>query len=241
MCGRFVGAYSTERLLAELGDAASEIGVPLDLDASAMTFGSSPNYNVAPTQSVPVLHILEGRVVGVRMNWGLVPRWAKDASRASSMINARSETVTEKPSFRGLVKGHRCIVPMDGFYEWDRTDPRKKVPYFVHRDDGNLLLVAGLWTESPLVPSAKSFCILTRESGDDLGRIHDRCPVHLDAGQAMEWLSDIDAPLELTGVQGNPRLDPRRVSTEVNSVRHNGPQLIDEVRDAEPPPGETLF
>lgn len=241
MCGRFVGAYSTERLLEELAEAAGDVGVTLHLDADIMSFGDSPNYNVAPTQAIPVLFPSEGRITSARMNWGLIPRWATDTSRASSMINARSETVTEKASFRGLVKGHRCVVPMDGFYEWDRTDPRHKVPYFVHREDARLLLVAGLWSASSLVSTARTFCILTRESGDDLAGIHDRCPVHLDAEQAIEWMCADDAPLELTGIDDHPRLQTRRVGFEVNSVRHNGPTLIEEAKRDTETVRETLF
>lgn len=224
--------------MKELDSALSNHKLPsagLDIGCDYRT---EPNYNLAPTQSACVLRMDEDSIVSVPLSWGLVPSWAKDASRASSMINARSETVTEKPSFRGLVAGNRCIVPMDGFYEWDRSDPRRKVPYFCSRRDGRLLLVAGLWTRSPASASGTTFCILTRESGPDLVRVHDRSPVHLDAEDALAWLSDPEPPLHLAAPENQPPLTVRRVSTRVNSVRNNGPGLLDEVDPDHDPSGQ---
>lgn len=203
-----------------------------------------PNYNLAPTQAALVLFGDESGIRWRPMSWGLVPRWSKDSSRASSLINARSETVTEKPSFRGLVKSHRCVVPMDGFYEWERSDPKNKVPFFCSRSDGKLLLAAGLWTDSPAHPESPTFCILTRDSGSDLVGVHDRSPVHLCSEDAIRWLCDRSAPLELTSVELNPRLSIRRVHKKVNSVRNNGPDLLAECDDGAPVPEsqrDTLF
>lgn len=232
MCGRFVGNFSTARLLSEVGEGIRVFGLEFNDETGVSTYTDHPNFNLAPTQIAPVL-VREGDAVRLSaMTWGLVPRWAKDSSRASSMINARSESVSEKPSFRGLLSGHRCIVPMNGFYEWDRTDPRNRIPHFCERVDGKLLLAAGLWTTSPVVPDFPTFCILTRASGADLEFLHDRCPVHFTAEDAGRWLADPSAPLELTGAENQPELTVRRVNKRVNSVRNNGPDLLRDEPDS---------
>ena len=147
MCGRFVGAFSAEALMGELSAAVSGAHMNIAFENDNSLF--SANYNTAPTQTVPVLRHVETDVLVDPMQWGLVPAWSKDPSVGSKMINARSETITEKPSFRQSVPRRRCIVPVTGFYEWDRSDPKRKVPYFVTREDGHLMLVAGIWTASP--------------------------------------------------------------------------------------------
>ena len=231
MCGRFVGAFSTERLVAELMEGASDHGVTLPRADEGQGDDARHNFNLAPTQWADVLRA-DSLVLSLEsMAWGLVPRWAKDTSRASSMINARSETVEEKPSFRGLLGRHRCIVPMDGFYEWDRSNPKAKIPYFCERADGRLMLVAGLWTTSPASGEAPTFCILTRPSGPDLDMVHDRSPMHLDVEGAFRWLTDPKPPLELAAIEEEPELAIRRVSGRVNSVRNNGPDLLDRVEE----------
>lgn len=240
MCGRFVGAFSAELLMEEMTDA---------LDAARMTFAPdvdgrlfAANYNTAPTHTVPILRHEESVVVIDPMQWGLVPAWSKDPSVGSKMINARSETITEKPSFRQSVPGRRCIIPMSGFYEWDRTDPKRKVPYFVTREDGRLMLVAGIWTASPALDGRHTFSLITRESVDDLSHIHSRSPVELHAEDALDWMCNPVPPLELFQPEIQPRFVARKVSTLVNSVRNNSQSLLDayeeSVEDTEP---NTLF
>ena len=240
MCGRFVGAFSAELLMEEMAGA---------LDAASMTFAAdvdgslfAANYNTAPTHTVPILRHEESVVVIDPMQWGLVPAWSKDPSVGSKMINARSETITEKPSFRQSVPGRRCIIPMSGFYEWDRTDPKRKVPYFVTREDGRLMLVAGIWTASPALDGRHTFSLITRESVDDLSHIHSRSPVELHAEDALDWMCNPVPPLELFQPGIQPRFVARKVSTLVNSVRNNSQSLLDayeeSVEDTEP---NTLF
>ena len=240
MCGRFVGEFSAELLMEEMTDA---------LDAARMTFAAdvdgrlfAANYNTAPTHTVPILRHEESVVVIDPMQWGLVPAWSKDPSVGSKMINARSETITEKPSFRQSVPGRRCIIPMSGFYEWDRTDPKRKVPYFVTREDGRLMLVAGIWTASPALDGRHTFSLITRESVDDLSHIHSRSPVELHAEDALDWMCNPVPPLELFQPGIQPRFVARKVSTLVNSVRNNSQSLLDayeeSVEDTEP---NTLF
>jgi putative SOS response-associated peptidase YedK len=240
MCGRFVGNFNTQELIDEIGDAVDAFGLTLrvpDFDGPLLQ-----NFNVAPTHTVPILRVLGTEVVVDVMRWGLIPIWAKDPSIGSKMINARSETITEKPSFKGLVPGHRCIIPMNGFYEWNRENPKSKIPYYVNRADGHLMLSAGIWSDSPIVDEARTFSLITRDSVADLAAIHDRSPVEFSAQDAVEWMSATQAPLELFDPEHQPRFRTLRVSTRVNSVRNNDSDLLKEDSPPEDDSGElTLF
>ena len=230
MCGRFVGAFNATDLIKELSLAVSKTELVLDVSDSDTLF--APNYNTAPTHLVPILRMEEQKIVVDAMQWGLVPTWSKDPNVGSKMINARSETVTEKPSFRNQVSRHRCIIPISGFYEWDRSDPKTKVPYYVTREDGHLMLVAGIWASSPALEGRHTFSLITRESVDDLLHIHNRSPVELTSYDAFEWMSNEVAPLELFSPVHQPRFATLRVSRRVNSVRNNDASLI--LPDEEP-------
>ena len=240
MCGRFVGHFNTEELIAEIGEAVDVFGLKLrvpEFDGPLLQ-----NFNVAPTHVVPILRVIGDEVVIDVMRWGLIPIWAKDPNIGSKMINARSETITGKPSFKGLVPGHRCIIPMSGFYEWNRDIPKAKVPYFVKRSDGRLMLSAGIWSDSPIVDEARTFSLITRDSVADLSAIHDRSPVEFTAHDAVEWMSAAQAPLELFSPEHQPRFSTVRVSTRVNSVRNNDSDLLNEDFPPEDDSGElTLF
>lgn len=240
MCGRFVGNFNTQELIDEIGDAVDAFGLTLrvpDFDGPLLQ-----NFNVAPTHTVPILRVLGTEVVVDVMRWGLIPIWAKDPSIGSKMINARSETITEKPSFKGLVPGHRCIIPMSGFYEWNRENPKSKIPFFVNRADGHLMLSAGIWSDSPIVDEGRTFSLITRDSVADLAAIHDRSPVEFSAEDAVEWMSAAQAPLELFDPEHQPRFRAVRVSTRVNSVRNNDSDLLKEDFPPEDDSGElTLF
>ena len=224
MCGRFVGAFSAELLMEEMTESLSGANMTFALVDDGQLF--APNYNTAPTHSVPILRTEEQKIVVDAMQWGLVPTWSKDPNVGSKIINARSETITEKPSFRQSVPGRRCIIPMSGFYEWDRTDPKRKVPYFVTREDGGLMLVAGIWTPSPALEGRHTFSLITRESVDDLSHIHSRSPVEFHADDALEWMCNPVPPLELFMPETQPRFVARKVSSRVNSVRNNDASLI---------------
>ena len=230
MCGRFVGAFNATDLIEELSLAVSKTELVLDVSDSDTLF--APNYNTAPTHLVPILRMEEQKIVVDAMQWGLVPTWSKDPNVGSKMINARSETVTEKLSFRNQVSRHRCIIPISGFYEWDRSDPKTKVPYYVTREDGHLMLVAGIWASSPALEGRHTFSLITRESVDDLLHIHNRSPVELTSYDAFEWMSNEVAPLELFSPVHQPRFATLRVSRRVNSVRNNDASLI--LPDEEP-------
>lgn len=227
MCGRFVGSYRVDDLLAELEEAVVSSGLTLEMPATELPL--LENFNVAPTQPVPVLVRQDASIHLEVMQWGLVPNWSKDPKIGSKMINARAETLTEKVSFKGLVSSHRCVIPMSGFYEWKRPSGQPKIPYYVTREDGHLMLVAGLWTRNLLVDNEFTFAMITRDSGDDLVSVHDRAPAHLSSVDACDWLiGDVSSEF-LLNISAQPRLKYHQVSTEVNSVRNNHRSLINEV------------
>ena len=172
------------------------------------------------------------------LRWGLVPSWAKDLKIGSRLVNARAETITEKPAFKAAARRRRCLLPADGYYEWEhRPDQKAKVPYFLHRGD-DLLAFAGLYELWPDPERAEddpdrwlwSCTVLTTSAPDALGHIHERSPVLLTPELAQDWLdpalTDPDRVRELLAAVPEPRLEPREVSIAVNSVRNNGPQLV---------------
>ncbi len=186
MCGRFNSIASGK-------DFASVYG------AQVLTDELSSNFNVAPTTLVYVLHRQDvGRVLDV-MSWGLVPSWSKDKTRAASMINARSETLTEKPSFRNLVSEHRCILPIQGFYEWQNlaseTKKPKKQAHYITRVDEQPMTLAGLWTiwKQPDSSLLRTCTIITTEANEILSPIHHRMPVILERDSVDIWLGESKA------------------------------------------------
>lgn len=237
MCGRFVGSFTMGDLLDEIGLATASVGLAIPQDGRETVL--CDDFNVAPTRLVPVVRVDGDGIVVEAMRWGLVPAWAKEMPRGQALVNARSETVHEKPTFRNLVRGHRCLVPMNGFYEWDRSDARHKVPYFVPRLDGHLMLCLALWSRPSILEGLATCAVLTKESGSDLSHIHDRSPVQVDAAAAIGWLTgeeDVDTVI----VKPAPVLGPRRVSDAVNSVRNNGAHLIEEATDGDKTDGSTF-
>ena len=186
MCGRFNSIASGK-------DFASVYG------AQVLTDELSSNFNVAPTTLVYVLHRQDvGRVLDV-MSWGLVPSWSKDKTRGASMINARSETLTEKPSFRNLVSEHRCILPIQGFYEWQNlaseTKKPKKQAHYITRVDEQPMTLAGLWTiwKQPDSSLLRTCTIITTEANEILSPIHHRMPVILERDSVDIWLGESKA------------------------------------------------
>jgi putative SOS response-associated peptidase YedK len=184
------------------------------------------------------------------VRWGLVPSWAKDISIGSRMINARAETVASKPAFRRAFARHRCLIPADGYYEWmkvgDPAHPRKQ-PYFIHRADGGVLAFAGLyelWRDRSRPDEDPgdwlwTATIITTQAADEVGQIHDRMPMVIDPARWADWLdpasTDAGALHDLLAPAVTAHLASYPVSTEVNSVRNNGPQLIEPVAgDGEP-------
>ena len=186
MCGRFNSIASGK-------DFASVY------DAQFLTDELLPNFNVAPTTLVYVLHRQDGERVLDAMSWGLVPSWSKDKTRAASMINARSETLTEKPSFRNLVSEHRCVLPIQGFYEWQNlpseTKKPKKQAHYISRVDERPMTLAGLWTiwKQPDSSLLRTCTIITTEANEKLSPIHHRMPVILERDSVEIWLGESKA------------------------------------------------
>lgn len=232
MCGRYASARKRIELLEEFRIERDRVTEPLD-----------PDYNVAPTK--PVYAVLTRPVRELRVvRWGLVPSWAKDPSKGGRLINARAETVDSKPSFRKAFAKRRCLLPADGYYEWQPVllDGRTvKQPYYIRRRDGGPLAMAGiyeLWRDRELPDDHErawlwTAAIITTSAPDELGRIHDRMPMIIDEKSWADWLDPAsDDPADVRSLlvpAASGGLDWCPVSTEVNSVRHNGPELIEPV------------
>lgn len=250
MCGRYVSSRRPEDLVEEFEVEQAEVPKSLPAD-----------YNVAPTKEVyavltrppskdkdrPAQRQL--RVV----TWGLVPSWAKDPAIGNRLINARVETVAEKPAFRRAFAARRCLLPADGYYEWYTPDqqeahdspgggarkkPRKQ-PFFIHHPDGSVLAMAGLYeiwrdpTKAEDDPDRFRWTctILTTDAEDELGRIHDRMPLLVEPDKYAAWLDPTVSDQELLHgllVPAAPgRLEAYPVSTAVNNVKNNGPELVE--------------
>ena len=187
-------------------------------------------YNIAPTQLVPVVR---QRSDGTRqismMRWGLVPAWAKEWG--DGLINARAESVNEKPSFRQAFRQRRCIVPASGFYEWKKLD-QKKIPHYVRKADHMPMPLAGIWElwRSPEGQALESFAILTTTANATVASIHDRMPVILHLDELSLWLDrDLHDPDKLTPLLSSypaERLEAYPVPTMVNRPSNDGPECI---------------
>jgi putative SOS response-associated peptidase YedK len=186
------------------------------------------------------------------VRWGLVPFWAKDISIGSRLINARAETVASKPAFRHAFARHRCLLPADGFYEWEKSgDPKssRKQPYYIRREDGGVLAFAGLyelWRDKDRPDDDPdswlwTATIITTRAEDEVGRIHDRMPMVIEPARWADWLDPAATSAEaLHGLMtpaASVHLTTYPVSTEVNSVRHNGPGLIEPMEGDPDPAG----
>ena len=191
----------------------------------------TPSYNVAPTQMSPIVRQVSDHNSLELMKWGLVPPWAKDLAIGSQMINARAETVAEKPSFRHAIKYRRCIVPAGGFFEW-RHEGKSKTPLYIHRKDGSPLGLAGIWEEwkAPEGSLLDTFAILTTTANRLVAPIHDRMPVILAPDEYPTWLNrHLTDPKQLQPLcQPFPAdlLEAYPVSDRVNSPRNNSPENI---------------
>ena len=236
MCGRYAASRSPDDLVEEFEvDDRPEQMLPA-------------SYNVAPTQDVyavlerpprgepeaPVRRALRA------VRWGLVPSWATSPSIGSRMINARMETVAEKPAFRKAFAARRCVLPADGYFEWYGEVKGRKQPFFIRPADGGVLAMAGLYElwRNPVAPEGEdpwlwSATVLTTRATDDLGRIHDRMPLLVERQRYAEWLdpssSDPDslAGLLIPAAPGLLRAYP--VSTEVNNVKNDEPHLVEPI------------
>jgi len=255
MCGRFASARRRAELLEEFSVQRDRADTDL-----------APDYNVAPTKkiyavltrnsgspqdSAPATDEPAERQLRV-LRWGLVPYWAKDRAIGSRMINARAETVAEKPAYRRAFARRRCLLPADGFYEWQQVtdgEGKRKQPYYIYRSDGRVLAFAGLYElwRDPSVPEDDpdswlwTATIITTRAEDEVGQIHDRMPMVIEPSAWADWLdpgltatADV-RPLLVPASSG--ALTSYPVSTAVNNVRNNGPELREPIPGAHPPDG----
>jgi putative SOS response-associated peptidase YedK len=231
--GRMCGRYATTRTPDELAD---QFGAKV---ADALT-NIEPDWNMAPTKPAPIVVQRPARDDApahrevLVAQWGLVPSWAKDPKIGSRMINARSETVAEKPAFAKAFAARRAIIPADGYYEWYPGETKQ--PFFITPKDRGVLAMAGLfefWKASPDADWLITFTILTTSASDDLGHLHDRTPMMLAGEEVDAWLDptpmSVDRRLGLLVPAVPGRLDAWPVSTDVNNHRNNGPQLIEPI------------
>lgn len=248
MCGRYATTANPATLAADL-DAVDEV---TDVDESVRP--ASVNYNVAPTDRVCAVVDRRGvrRIRGMR--WGLVPPWTERLGKGPPLINARAESLAQKPAFRTAFRHKRCLVPMDGWFEWQtqtqtqvgtRAQKVAKIPYFMTPRDGSRLYVAGLWSvwHQPDGAPLLSCSVVTVDSAAHLTEVHDRMPLVLPSDRWASWL-DPDRPADpqlldpFLGAYAD--LEVRRVSTQVNSVKNDGPQLIEPIAEDRDQVGEQI-
>lgn len=232
MCGRY-------SLALEYKDLAEELGVAFD---PAIADVYKPRYNIAPTSGELVLCEQEGERVLLPARFGLVNFWAKDLSGAARQINARAETVRQKPAFRESFERRRCIVPADGFYEW-KAEGKGKQPLWLHPAEGKLLCLAGLydtWKDKNTGERLRTFAIITTAANHMMEPIHDRMPAILSKKSAQMWLSgSADEAFGLLRPAPEGALEARRVSKRVGNVRNDDPSLLEP--DAPAPEALPLF
>ena len=216
MCGRYT-------LTIDIKTVAEKFGVPAALD-------TSPRYNIAPTQEV-VSVMRNGTSHLAWLRWGLIPSWAKDESIGSRMINARAETLTEKPSFKGLLRSKRCLIVADGFYEW-KQENGSKIPMYMTLKSGEPFAFAGLWDlwKSPDGEHIRSCTIITTEPNDLVVPIHNRMPAILLPGAYADWLDpdmrDEQALSHWLAPYPAEEMTARPVSRLVNDPKRDSPELI---------------
>jgi putative SOS response-associated peptidase YedK len=220
MCGRFVLYTDLERLLQRFM-----------IDFSSIQ-QLQPRYNIAPGQPVLAL-IHDGKQSRLgHLKWGLIPFWNKDPKPKHTPINARVETLTEKPSFKHLLNKKRCLILADGFYEWQRTSTGTKQPYYIYRGGKEPFAMAGLWDSWRDHEGSYYYTctIITTEAHPDLKHLHDRMPVIMKAGSEQDWINphspSHEEVLHILEAQGQAQLSLFPVSNEVNTFRSDGEQLI---------------
>jgi len=216
MCGRYTQRHTAAAVAERFGlDAAPDF--------------ITPRYNIAPSQSVPVITERDGRNA-LACKWGLVPFWSKDPALGHKLINAKAETLAEKPSFKYALEKRRCLIPADGFYEWDkRVKPSQ--PLFIRRRDDGLFAFAGLWEECKLLDGEvlRTCTLITTEPNELVGAFHHRMPVILRPEDEAAWLNPAakaQEVLPLLRPYEDTELEAWPVSTAVNDVRREEPSLI---------------
>jgi len=225
MCGRYV----LRRLKEWLDDAFAELKIRPDLSFLA-------RYNIAPTQNVPAVRWEEGGPALVNLRWGLIPSWAKDPSIGSRMINARAESLADKPVFRTAFQRRRCLIPADGFYEWQTLAGQKqKQPHLIYLKNDRPFAFAGIWDrwETP-TETIESFSVITTQANALIQPIHDRMPVILIGANCDQWIRPTSRESELTALLASydtNAMTHHPVSTVVNSPSNDAPTCAAHLND----------
>lgn len=219
MCGRFT------LTIHQIGSVVDKLGASLDPELAGLY---RPRYNVAPGDQHWMLRQKEGQRVLSLAGWGLINSWASDPNIGFRQINARAETLSERPAYRDAFRSKRCLIPADGFYEW-RGPRGRREPLWFHPPDGGLLLFAGLydgWCDPATDSWKKTFTIITTEPNDVVRQVHDRMPAVIALDRADDWLRG-EHPAELLRPAPNHALVKSPASPRVNSARHDDPDLLD--------------
>lgn len=222
MCGRFAFFGNNRESLASLGMA----GKPPPFES----------YNIAPSQDILAIRMSpeSGQPEYTLPRWGLLPFWSKTSKTKFPMINARAEGIEKKPSFRGPFQYGRCIIPANGFYEWQKSAGGKQ-PYFIRPVDGDVFLFAGIWDHwEGEGKTIESCAVITTEANEFVREIHDRMPVILEEEKVSAWLDPKTRPKELLAMlKPYPKVKMMvyPVSSMVNSPRHNGPECVERIRE----------
>lgn len=216
MCGR-MSITQPQEAVVEMFDAVPSNDLP-----------EVPNYNVCPTVQIPVVTSSDGARRLRPMRWGFIPHWYKKPNGGPLLINARAETIAEKPAFRAACRERRCLIPVTGFYEWFRDGDATPLPWFVAPADGSLLVMAGIWQDWQFGDNHMTTCaIVTTSANQAMARIHHRIPVILSPADWPLWLGEAGkgaATLMKSAPEG--ALSFHRVSTAVNSNRATGQALM---------------
>jgi putative SOS response-associated peptidase YedK len=221
MCGRYTLHHTPKEIAERFGvEPVEEI--------------LSPRYNIAPSQIVPVIRRTQSgdslrELAGCK--WGLIPYWAKDPKIGNNLINAKAETITEKPSFKQAFAKRRCLIPADGFYEWQKRGKEPSQPIYVRRRDGGLFAFAGLWEawKTPEGETIETCTIITVEPNELISKIHHRMAAILNPDDEAAWIdpqSKIDDLLQLLRSYESDRLEANAVSRAVNSPGRDSPECI---------------
>jgi len=218
MCGRYTITASPEALRA-LFRYAEQPNFP-------------PRYNIAPTQPIPIVRLVDGQRHFALVCWGLLPSWVKDPKTFTLLINARGESAAEKPAFRAAMKRRRCLIPADGFYEWQKAGERKR-PFYVRAKSGVPLAFAGLWETwtGPNGEELETAAIVTTRANRTLAPIHERMPVIVPEDAFDLWLNagEVDAATASALIAPAPEnlLEAYEISTAVNRTANDNPKLIE--------------
>ena len=216
MCGRYTLTKPFKAIVTHFKAKTSQLGF-------------QERFNIAPAQTVPAIIQKENERRLCVLRWGLVPHWAKDESVGMKTINARAETISEKPSFRDSFRSKRCLIPADGFIEWARKT-KDKTPKYINLKSNELFGMAGLWAEwngngQPI----KTFSIITTEANDLIGKVHHRMPVILNPENYSDWLSPDATSSELKSLLvpfSAEKMSVRSISKAVNSAKNDSPDCL---------------